>query len=87
MEYVFKIPIPCLAIIADMAPKTATGAKFITYPVTFKMMCAVASKALTTGLAISPNAAAATPKKSANTTICKISFLAIASITLAGNTW
>jgi len=51
------------------------------------MMCAMASSALTTGAAISPKAAAATPKKSAKTTICKISFLAIASTTLAGKTW
>ena len=81
------MPIPCFAMIAAIAPKTASGAKFITYPVTFKIILDSTSIACTTGFAKSPTAAAATPKNSANTTICKISFLAIASIKLTGNTW
>ena len=81
------MPRPCLAMMAVIAPNTANGAKpLITYDVIFNTICATASSAFTTGWATSPNAAAATPKNRENTTICSISFLAMASITLAGKT-
>ncbi len=45
------------------------------------------SKTLITCFPGSPIWPVATPKKSAKTTICRISFLAIASTTLVGETW
>ncbi len=47
-------------------------------------MCDVLSKALTTGLTVSPIAAAANPKKIEKITICNISLVAIASKILLG---
>ena len=44
------------------------------------------SKALITGFEYGPKLAAATPKKMENTTICKISLVAMASNTLDGTT-
>ena len=71
---------------AQMAENTAKGARFMTYPVTFSITCPTESSSFTTGSPLGPMAAVATPKNRANTTICKISLWAIASITLEGNT-
>ncbi len=67
-----------------MAANTATGANIITAPVIFSMMCTRSSIQATRVFAFSPRLAAATPKKIENTTICRISLAAIASMTLRG---
>ncbi len=51
------------------------------------MISAALAISITTGLAASPRAAAASPKNRENTTICRISLVAIASITLFGMAW
>ncbi len=51
------------------------------------MTCDTWSIMLTRPFAASPSAAAATPKNSENTTICRISLLAIASTALFGTRW
>ena len=48
------------------------------------MMCATESITSMTGLLRSPSAAIADPKKTENTTICRISLRAMASMTLVG---
>ena len=73
-------------MIAAIAANTAIGEKYIIYCVIFKMTCATASKKSTMIVPFSPMAAVAMPKKIENTTTCKISFLAMASITLLGKT-
>jgi len=55
------------------------GAKYMTYPVTRRITVAVASSAFITIFPCSPIEAVAMPKKTAKTTICRISLLAIAS--------
>ena len=75
---------PFSATTAASVPNTPTGAKFMINPTIFKIICAATSNVFTTGFAYSPKFAAATPKKIENTTICKISLLAIASNALEG---
>ena len=71
-------------MMAAIAANTATGANAITAPVILSMMCVRSSTQATIVFALSPRLAAATPKKIENTTICRISFIAIASMTLFG---
>ncbi len=51
------------------------------------MMLAILSITLTTGFALSPRPAAATPKNKEKITNCRISLVAIASTTLLGMAW
>src|SRR5260221_2450619 len=51
------------------------------------MTCESSSIQLIIALALSPSAAAAEPKNTENTTICRISLLAIASKALRGTRW
>ncbi|MND72628.1 hypothetical protein D3C80_641830 [compost metagenome] len=61
------------------AAKMARGASFITNSVTFSMMLAACSTRFSTAGALSSRAATAVPTNREKTTICRISFLAMAS--------
>ncbi len=75
------------SVVAAIAANTATGAKSITYPVTLSITSASPSIPCARKWPFSPSAASATPKKIENTTICRISLLAIASTALLGTRW
>ena len=70
---------PCVVTVAATAANTASGATFMTYPVTFSMTSTRPSIAWTRKRPFSPAAARPTPKKIENTTICRISLFAMAS--------
>ena len=81
------MPSPCVVTVDAMAANTATGAIHITAPVIFSMICARSSITPAMRAPRSPSAAKAVPKKIENTTICRISLLAMASATDFGTRW
>ena len=69
------------------AAKMAKGASFITNSVTFNMIDAACSTRCSTAGALSSSDATAVPTKTEKTTICRISFLAMASKMEVGTRW
>ena len=80
------MPRPLVAMVAAMAQNTASGASFMTEPVTRGMTWDRPSTVSSTILARAPMAAQATPKKMENTTICRISLSTIGRTALSGKT-
>jgi hypothetical protein len=76
---------PCSPIDEAMAANTPTGATYITSAVNWKDTCARDSANARTGSDRTPTTLAATPNTNANTTICRMSPRAIASMMLDGN--
>src|SRR5882672_11303294 len=78
------MPSPEVVTTEAIAANTAIGASDMTYAVTLRMTCESSSIQLIIAFALSPSAAAAAPKNTENTTIWRISLLAIASKALRG---
>ncbi|MNN53341.1 hypothetical protein D3C81_1680860 [compost metagenome] len=78
---VSRMPSPCVVTVEAIAANTASGAIHITAPVIFSITCARSSITPAMRAPRSPSAASAVPKKIENTTICRISLLAMASAT------
>lgn len=73
-------PRPLVATTPASAANTAKGASNITYSVILSMRYAPCSSISTTFAVFSPSLASATPANTEKMTICKISFVAIASM-------
>ncbi|MCY1356320.1 hypothetical protein D9M69_427670 [compost metagenome] len=77
-------PSPYLPTVKAIAPNAAIGARRMIMPTTVKMPCVKESRKSTTGLARAPICDSAMPNSVANTRICRMSFLASASMMLVG---
>src|SRR5437763_10511239 len=66
---------PYLPTVNDIAPKAAMGASRMIIPTTAKIPSMKESSTAITGLALEPMCDSATPKRIANTRICRMSFL------------
>ncbi len=77
-------PTPYLPTVKAMAPSTPSGASRTMKNMISNRMCEVRSMKVTTGAARSPRKDDAAPNRIANSSTCRISPLAKASVTVVG---